>query len=383
MKARSKTWLWFAILSLIALECNTKENDKATITINCTTQFNAAVKVNLFKNLDQTKLIESKTDSAGFTSFEVTLHKPIFLGIQIGKKYGEVYVSPGYNLVIKENGQAYRIPLTFSGKGAEINNYISWVNSKVEEIKWANGKGLYELDINEFLHRFDSLKTTIKDFHESYIDSVTLPNEIASMLQYKNSIKVLEVGQEYKFYRLNNSVNEKWKAYNSGQNYMGDKVPKELENVTKEIPFDTTLLSDSYQDYQMLLNYYWYNKINLPIAAELVGPNSGNMAPLMTNALIKKADYPEEIREFLIAFDLQYWLGAMGITPETDSVFASFRRTYKKSNYLPVLNRSYNEWLAIAPGKPAPEFEGYSPEGKKISIIKSNNFKNIDNQFII
>jgi len=253
MKTLSKTWRWFAILSFIMLECHTKENDKATITIKSTTQFNAAVKVNLLKNLDETKLIESKTDSTGFTSFEVTLHKPILLGIQIGKKYGEVYLSPGYNLVIKENGQAYRIPLTFSGKGAEINNYISWVNSKVEDIKWAHGKGLYELDINEFLHRFDSLKTTIKDFHQNYVDSVALPNETASMLQYKNSIKFFEVGQEYKFYRLNTSVNEKWKAFNSGQNYMGDKVPKELENLTQEIPFDTTLLAEGYQDYQMLL----------------------------------------------------------------------------------------------------------------------------------
>jgi thiol-disulfide isomerase/thioredoxin len=369
MKPHTKIWRWFAILSFVVLGCNTKENDKATITIKSTTQLNADVKVSLYKNLDDTTLIESKTDSTGLSSFEVTLQKPIFVVFQIGKKYGEVYLSPGYNLVIKENGQEYQIPLAFSGKGAEINNYISRVNSTVEKMKWANGRGLIQLNTNEFLHRFDSLKTTINDFHERYIDSVTLPNVVASMLEYKNRIKLLEVGQEYKFYRLNNSINEKWEAYKNGQNYVEGKVSKELEKLTDEMPFDTTLLTDGYGDYQRLLNFYWHNKINLPIADELVGPkDSGNVAPLKTNALIKKARYPDKIREFFIAFNLRYWLAAMGITPETDSVFASFKRTYQKSNYLPVLNRSYNGWLAIAPGKPAPEFEGYSHEGKKISI---------------
>jgi thiol-disulfide isomerase/thioredoxin len=88
----------------------------------------------------------------------------------------------------------------------------------------------------------------------------------------------------------------------------------------------------------------------------------------MTNTLIKKGNYPEAIREFLIAFDLRYWFAAYGITPETDSVFAHFQRTYQESVYLPALDNAYKAWLAIAPGKPAPEFEGYTPEGNKVSI---------------
>lgn len=48
----------------------------------------------------------------------------MFVTIQIGEKYGELYVSTDYNLQLEENGQDYTIPLTFSGKGAEINNYV-------------------------------------------------------------------------------------------------------------------------------------------------------------------------------------------------------------------------------------------------------------------
>ena len=230
MKALSKTCLCFAIQSFIILGCNTKENDKATITIKSITQLNADVKISLYKNLDQTTLIESKTDSTGFSSDEVTLHKPILVLVQIGKKYGEVYLCPGFDLVIKENGQDYGIPLTFSGKGAEVNNYISWVNSNVEKIKWANRRGLNQLDTNEFLDRFDSLKTTINDFHDRYIDSVALSDEIVSMLLYKNSIKFLEVGQEYKFLRLNNSFNEKWKPIKMDKIISKVRSRKSLKN---------------------------------------------------------------------------------------------------------------------------------------------------------
>jgi len=368
MKEFSKTGVWLIILHFVMLGCDSKENDKAKITIK-STQHNAVVKISLYNNLDQVTLIESETDSVGNSLFELTLQKPMFTYIQIGNRYGEVYLSSGYNLLIEEVGQDYQIPLQFSGNGAEINNYLSWVNSNVEKIKWAKGRGLLELDFNEFLHRFDSLKTTITSFHKSYTDSVSLPAEIISMLEYKNNIKFLEVGQEFKFYKLNNSNNEKWEAQKNGREYLEAKVSKEFEDLTNEVPFDPSLLTAGYADYQMLLNFYWHNKINLPVSEELlVTKASGDLAPLMTNALIKKGDYPEAIREFLIAFDLQYWLAANGITPETDSVFSSFQRTYQKSNYLPVLNKGYNEWLAIAPGKPAPEFEGYTPEGKKVSI---------------
>lgn len=369
MKELSKTGLVLIILYFVLIGCGNKENDKATITIKSTTQLNAEVKISQYSNIDRVTLYESKTDSSGNGTFELVLQKPMFVTIQIGKKYGEVYLSPGYNLHIEEVGQAYQIPLSFSGKGAEINNYVSWVNSNVEKIKWANGKRVGQLDYKEFLHRFDSLKTVVNNFHQSYVDSVDLSKEELAMLEYKNTIKFLSVEQEFKFYKLNNSLNESWEAQNNGQELMEAKVVKEFENLTSEIPFDTTLLANGYGDYQMLLNFYWQNKINITVGRELlVSKASRDQAPLMTNALLKKGSYPEKIREFLIAFDTQYWLSAYGITPETDSVFSDFQNTYQKSSYLPALNKVYAEWLSISPGKPAPEFEGYTKDGKKVSI---------------
>ena len=158
MKEFSKAWRWLIILYLVVQGCNNKEADKVKITIKSITQPNAEVKISQYVALELVAMSESKTDSIGKNSLELPLQKPVFAIIQIGKKYGEVYLSPGYDLLIEEVGQDYKIPLRFSGKGAQINNYVSWVNSNVESIKWANGRGLAQIDYDEFSHRFDSLK---------------------------------------------------------------------------------------------------------------------------------------------------------------------------------------------------------------------------------
>jgi thiol-disulfide isomerase/thioredoxin len=369
MKQPSKAWLLLIILNFVIIGCENRETDKVKIRILSTTQPNAEIKISLYNNLDEVVIYESKTDSTGNSSFELTSEKPLFAYIQIGNTYGEVYLSSGYDLLIEEVDQDYQIPLSFSGKGAEINNYISWVNTIVEKIKWANGRSLSHLDYNEFMHRFDSLQTTITNFHNSYVDSIQLTIETISMLEYKNSIKFFAVGQEFKFYKLNNLLDEKWEAKKNDHEYFEAIVSKEFKDITNIIPFDPALLTDGYGDYQMLLNFYWHNNINLPVSEDLLlSKASKDLAPRMTNALIKNGDYPEVIREFLIAFDFKYWLKAYGITPQTDSVFADFQRTYPESSYLPALNKGYNEWLAIAPGKPAPDLEGYTTEGYKVSI---------------
>ena len=364
-----KPVIHLVVLACVLLACNTKgKNKKVKIALYSTTQTDEPIKISLFSLLEQNPLFESKTDSTGYCTFEMTVQESMFVLIQVGEKYGELYLSPASDLIIKENGQDYTIPLTFTGEGSEVNNYVSWVNSNVEKIKWANDRGLSELDFNEFSNRFDSLKNTISRFHDSYVDTVSLTDEEVAILEMKNRIKFMAVRQEYAFYQLNKSINEKFEAEKNGMAYIVPTTVKTIEKVINNITFDTTLLPDRYADYQILLNFHWHNKIRLP-TTRLIGANgSHKLAPVMTSSLIQQANYPERIREFLLAFDLHYWLSAFGITPETESVLSRFNRRYPTSRYLPALKKNYNEWLAVSPGHPAPDFEGYTQDGKKISL---------------
>lgn len=370
MNAMPKIFYNLASFSVVLLLCcNPAPDDIATITIKSNSQQNSAVKISVPKYLGQTTLFETTTDSAGYSSFEIALSRPTIALIQIGKKYGEVYLAPGYKLQIKENGQDYKIPLTFSGEGADANNYISWVNSNVEKIKWASGQGIYDLDVYGFRHRFDSLKSTIKKFHKDYSDSVALTREMLAILEYKNSTKLLAVQQEFKAYRLNDLNNNKWEAHRKGEKYLSDFVVRELTKLPDEVPFDTALIAGSYGDYETLINFYWRSHIYLPIAGELIGSERfEERMPVLSDARIKNADCSDEVRQSLSAFNVKFWLGAYGITPQTDSIFTKFKQTHGQSKYLAALDETYAGFLALAPGNPAPGFEGLTREGKSVSI---------------
>lgn len=57
-----------------------------------------------------------------------------------------------------------------------------------------------------------------------------------------------------------------------------------------------------------------------------------------------------------------------GITPPVDSLYKRFTIQYPNSPHLSPLKKRYDKWLAIAPGLPAPDFSGNTPDGKKISL---------------
>ncbi len=345
----------FIILILVVFGCVTKDHNenKVRIQINSKTQLNAEVKLSSYTLIDQTMLTESKTDSSGFCLVELTIQEPTFALIQIGKKYGEVFLSPGYNITVNEIEQDYKVPLTFSGKGADVNNYVSWVNSNVESIKWANGRGLFDLTKEEFEVRFDSLKRTISDFHLAYVDSINLTDTMISVLDMKNKVKFVAVQQEYQLYQLIQLSKEV-------------RAEHDFKDQSVNLIFDSLLLTDRYSDYYIMLNFYWRARIESTVA-KYSQTNQEHTIPLITNSLITEEEYPESIREFLMALNLQHWLSIFGLSQETDSVYKIFKMRYSKSRFLPTLQNVYDEWLAVQPGQPAPDFIAYTSDGNKVT----------------
>ncbi len=362
MILRFSFWL---VLYVVFIGCTKKDQDKVQITIHGGEQ-NSEVRLSIEKNLIDTVLFKSQTDSLGQCKIELNLHEPMFVLIQIGKKYAELYLAPGYDLNLIVKSTVYTTPLQFSGTGAEVNNYVSWVNSNQEKIKWAGGRGLSALNEQEFLKRYDSLKATLQNFHDHYFDSIQLDDQLKKMLEVKNRIKLSEAVQEFQFYKQNNAANEKRETEEKGKQYLAAHIIKELENLQDEMPLDTTLFSEGF-DYKILLTFYWHNKVNLP-AGEIIENGKIERVPFITHSIIKNADIPEGIREYLLAYNYQNSLLLVGITPASDSAFMDFKKTYVNSKYLPALNRRYAEWLALSPGKPAPTFTATTLDGKEISL---------------
>lgn len=263
-------------------------------------------------------------------------------------------------MTIVENGKDYQTPLIFSGKGKKINNCISWYNSTFEKVRWGKGN-LPDLTVDQFFNRLDSLKDISADLKKYYKDSVLTDNEI-TLLDNKSKFQILSFEQEYYFLRYNYSIYQKSEALKSGGNY-----ETKIGFTPNDVPLDTSFLA--YSDYQRMLIFYWHNKVNLQTSELLIGSNDKYyLAPQISDSLIKTNKFPAGMREYVTAYNLNYWLNAYGITPVTDSVFADFKQTYIDSKYLPLLNTTYKSWLAVAPGSPAPDLEGTTLEGKRISL---------------
>lgn len=106
------------VLGVVFISCAKKDaQDKVQIDIRGG-EPNSEVRLSIEKNLIDTVLVKSQTDSLGQSKIELELHDPMFVLIQIGKKYVEIYLAPGYNLNLKIKGTEYTIPLQFSGTGA-------------------------------------------------------------------------------------------------------------------------------------------------------------------------------------------------------------------------------------------------------------------------
>jgi thiol-disulfide isomerase/thioredoxin len=365
MKFRFKH-LFLLIFVYFLFGCHEKDySSTIRIKIVARDQRNETAKITSYKNLDEQILFDEKIDSSGNTSFSTRLSKPTFATFQLGNKYSEVYLVPGYD-IIATTADTNRT-IQFKGEGSEVNNYLSSVFTLVEDVKMANGKFIGQLGLDDFNKRFDSLSFLITSLHKTYIDSVQLSRKEVELLNQKNKIKLLTIRQEYAFSMYNNYLYENRDVLQNGKNIIEYKMPVGFENVAQEVPFDTALLNLGMFEYTYLCQLYLYNSIYNPNSC--IGTKSAATPSdeVKSDSDIKQRTYPDGFQEYLLAKNIQYWLTMQGITSGIDSILDDFKLKYEKSVYLNAIQNEYNEWLAIAPGSPAPIFFGTTTSGKPFS----------------
>jgi thiol-disulfide isomerase/thioredoxin len=92
------------------------------------------------------------------------------------------------------------------------------------------------------------------------------------------------------------------------------------------------------------------------------------MVHILADKKIRGKKYPKPIEDFLRAKNIHYHLGMEGLSPKLETLCRSFQKETRKQEYRDVLQQDMDKWLALAPGKPAPDFTGVTPQGKPISL---------------
>lgn len=356
------------ICSLIA-GCNGGDSKVAKVKVVFNSQPHVTVKLYRTHYLDEQVIFTSVTDSIGVCAFQVALSKPMFAWLQVGDRYAEVYLSPESDFTINEVDKSMQVPVRFLGRGAEVNNYVAWVNQAVDRTSWSNGHSIGELDQSHFSSALDSITSELAAFSHRYTDSVSLPKSEKAMLEHKSRIKLLALREQYEQYQLNGLLSKKWESAADGEEGLVAKIGRQEDGATCELPLDTALIANGYWDYDMLLRFHWLNHINTPVLAAFAGrKDARDLIHAAMDEFIEKSAYADPFREYFTACSLLHWIAQDGITPVNDSILASFARRYPGSKYAAGLKDAYDEWLALEPGKPAPIFTGTTRQGEKISL---------------
>ncbi|UZR97057.1 TlpA family protein disulfide reductase [Chondrinema litorale] len=324
-------------------------------------------KVNAIDFQDSIIIIQ-ELDSLGELVIEESLHAPLLTYLVVDDINHPVYLKPGDNLTVHVN----QSEIYFSGKGAELSNAVSQYLKQFlairEQYVVSNGNMIFNLDYSHFVDRMDSLQNALGDFHQAFIDSVNLPQELSNSLENRNRINLvwLKENCELANPEMNNSLNI-------------EKSEKKLDSVYFAFPFSDTLLKDQFTalDYTIAAQMYLDLHVLRPAYKNLPQVKNGyindsipseEVIPYVTNQLIENMEISEEVKEFLLAKNTLSRIMDNGISESTDSLMNNFKRTYSNSIYTAALENEYRNWNAIIPGKPAPDFVGITPEGEKVSL---------------
>ena len=300
--------------------------------------------------------------SSGDTAVVVLdLSEPTLAYLEVADRAHQIYLTPGDDLTIQVRDTGENQTIFHTGTGSAVNNYL--VQAARIEQKFANTGGRYawELGPNEIDHRLDSTKEAYANFHRYYTDSVAISDELSNALQMRNRLKLIGLKENYQLVHYSDKPD-----VSSG---VGRFSPEQTDQTYYDMPTDTSFLNNSLlaYDYAMVLKMHLNHSVTWPLYDSL-SKEAQDDIPSMVNQAIRSKKYPPEVEQFLVAYNVSDLLASQGITPILDSLFTDFKQAYPSSDLTGRLETQYQQWLALASGRPAPPITGTTPEGEPLSL---------------
>lgn len=349
------------LLSIISIyfgaACNKKESGKVKISVHAAGQKN--LKVQAFTNdmvsMEPVVVSESVLDSSGNAVLEFKSDQPVLGFVKIGDLEASAFSKPGDEFKIFLDSLQKPEGIRYEGDETDVNDYIVKCRDARLRFDKVNDKYYFQLELDEFLAVKDSLQANYDRLYKALKEKTNLDSELNQVLEIQQKMNITYFAHAY--------VRSKYGSQ--------DEIPGPIKSIINQIPNDSLALKYKMSDYSLVVSAFLDSKIYAPIYREFkdLSPDSINgMMPVMALEKIEKAEYPAFLKEFLFAKNVNNYLLLNGITPEVDSVYLKLKKTSKNKDYLSALKKSYDKWLAIGPGKPAPDFIGDTPDGKKISL---------------
>jgi len=360
-----KNYALFLTLVSCLISCDGKKN-KSTILVKVTGTKSDKIKVVTTNLIDMSEdiLVEDTVDDSGNKQLEFELDKPAFAFIIVGDGSAPLYLVPGYSLEISVDSTKNEGKPMLSGDGAAVNKYLAAMQAVRQKFEFMDGKNSSQVEPEQFTVRLDSLEKGYNRLLKDLTTQNKLSDEVTSALIAQKKINLYCFNQTYLMSHYGGDIKD-------------PAIPEKLKTIAASVPLDTIAISSNIYDYGIIWYYYLTKEIYQPIyeAHKTMDDDSlTRLMPLLTAQAIRNTAHPKHIKNFLLANSLNYWLRTSGLTPEVETARKTLFREINEPVYTATIDKNFDKWRALGPGKPAPDFTGLNAKGEKISLsdLKGN-----------
>ncbi|UZR97049.1 TlpA family protein disulfide reductase [Chondrinema litorale] len=321
-------------------------------------------------SIDYSDSIIHKTtyDSLGNAVLELDLHKPALVYLDVDKGSGHpIYIEPNYDMEVLVYREQSRWKYFYTGKGSAVNNYLEEIRFLQDVLEGSVENYIMSLDPPDFVERVEEMRTEFSNFHQAYIDSVKLSAEQKATLEKKNQLMLISLKERYiDFYETGSSSDKdktKWGKLNDSF-YDFPLVASYFDNELLRDDYIDQI--DDYADQYVLKPLY----DSLPkISATQINDTLavGEVLPFLIADAIKQRDYPEKIKELMLAQNTLEVLDN-GISHISDSLLNNFEKLYPKSEFLYYIHKQIKKVQPLTVGNIAPNITGITFGGEHFSL---------------
>ena len=301
---------------------------------------NAPVDKFSLSDLQNKKVAEIKLDEQG--NFADTLHLPTsYYKLNMGNQYTWLYLKPGDNLRLELDYNDFDKTLTFSGKGADLNNYLAKKMLKAIELRPKTSYRYFgKLNEKDFVSLQDSIYKAFDELLKDINDE-----EFKDLEKFRNTVKKsvhISQYQPVKRYLTHNDSYE-----------VPDDFPKAFDGI--DINDERFLKIPNGEQY--VSNYLGV------LLSEKNGKDGYD--PYDKLQMIDKEIKNSQLKESLALKEASYNLL---YTDQLEAFYQLFDKMVKNDSLKQPVKEKYENIKSMSPGVPSPDFTAYDINGKEYHL---------------
>lgn len=273
-------------------------------------------------------------------SFSDTLEIPMgFYNLRHGE-WTNVFLKPGYNLMLTLDTDQFDQTVTYSGEGAAENNYLAAKILKDEEV-WGERRAFYSLEEAAFLEKLnESITRLTADLNATEGLSDEFKGLELKNLEYKKLVSLSQYPGYHPYFTQKDTF----------------AVSEDFLTPLNGIDYDNAADFAIFDNYRSLVDKWYLNY-------EILEENPDTLVTVLADIRALKS---QNIKNTLMNTLSVFFLSPAN--PQMTTLYEGIMELSNKEEFKKQVTEKYEKLKALAPGKPAPVFAYKDKDGNTVSL---------------